>query len=74
MDARTFEPDEPLPRTCKHCAHLKTCEPECAASGFVCANPARTSHISRVGLWEFSGNIVIETTPDNTCDQWEEKA
>jgi hypothetical protein len=29
MDARTFEPDEPLPRVCKHCAWARrtTSEP-----------------------------------------------
>jgi hypothetical protein len=68
MDARTFEPDEPLPRICKHCrwsfSRVFDHDPkemfcDVAAKG---ANSLRWGHTPR------------STKPNHTCDQWEEKA
>jgi hypothetical protein len=61
MDARTFEPDEPLPRICKHC---RWCEVLLQAW---CKHPERQGEVPWVG-------VMVRTHPDNTCDQWEEKA
>ena len=66
MDARTFEPDDPLPRICKHCKW--------------CISRLRTwcEHPKKEGLKPGFGLVRVHTPrrthPDNTCDQWEEKA
>jgi hypothetical protein len=66
MDARTFEPDEPLPRICKHCKWLATV-PGWGNTQGLCILPRRL---------ENSGRPVrgVMTYVSHTCDQWEEKA
>jgi hypothetical protein len=68
MDARTFEPDEPLPRICKHCKWFENV----VVFGGKCKHPERRPpYDPRVVS---SGVAYYHPHPDNTCDQWEEKA
>jgi hypothetical protein len=64
MDARTFEPDEPLPRTCKHCKWS-----EMFARSLRCTHPKGRT----VGMGVHKP-FPPRTHPDDTCDEWEEKA
>ncbi len=60
MDARTFEPDEPLPRVCKHCAWG-----EVLLQAW-CKYPREQGETPRF-------DVMVRTHPDNTCDHWEER-
>jgi hypothetical protein len=72
MDARTFEPDEPLPRICKHCKHSLALES--SPTGLVCYHRGK-EHLAIV-QWppKHEGKFVSQVSAQDTCDQWEEKA
>lgn len=78
MDAREFEPDDPLPQTCQHCKWAKL-EPDDVGLGMTltCSQPLT---VLSLGLAEFRrlGRVLGRsrmpmTQPDHTCKHWEER-
>lgn len=75
MDARTFEPDVPLPRVCKHCAwagmHLAA-EVWGVKGLMACSNPLQVwgrQPTAEEDSWKAHKGVE----PDHTCDHWEER-
>ena len=69
MDARTFEPDEPLSRICKHCKWGEWEQTEYDGLTLTCKN--------QKALEKRSPSLVLTGVfvgASETCDQWEEKA
>ena len=64
MDAREFEPDDPLPQTCQHC---KWGERRLVqnVTELTCQDPVLVRPQS------FGFAIIVE--PDHTCKHWEER-
>jgi len=74
MDARTFEPDEPLPRVCKHCAWGKSHIIAGRQPVVMCQNHTATRNfapVTGVGLLVYPTSVNVP--PDHTCDHWEER-
>jgi hypothetical protein len=73
MDARTFEPDEPLPRICKHCRwwdqYLWGDNPR----GY-CSVRLKNVPSTSLTLEGVPGPKFRDVMSTYTCDQWEEKA
>lgn len=71
MDAREFEPDDPLPQTCQHCKwgerELFNGQPI-----VMCWNSIA------IGEFFFSAGVgfrpvAVHVKPDHTCKHWEER-
>ena len=71
MDARTFEPDEPLPRICKHCRWCEAFMEEVQV--MLCREPKRLESCPPLFPWASIEPAGISTHPDHTCDHWEER-
>ena len=75
MDAREFEPDDPLPQTCQHCkwgeAHF--IGGVYGINGLLdCTNPAHVSGrkpLPEKDFWKAHKGVK----PDHTCKHWEER-
>lgn len=74
MDARTFEPDEPLPRVCKHCAWGERHHVETGGSVLLCKNILNLDDCAPLFPWlpDFKP-AAFSVNPDYTCDHWEER-
>jgi hypothetical protein len=74
MDARTFEPDEPLPRVCKHCAWGKREQVQYVGLTITCKSKQALKERSKdmPGLPSLVPTGVYVGASE-TCDHWEER-
>ena len=74
MDARTFEPDDPLPRVCRHCKWAEQEQVQYVGLTLTCVNPQSLEERSAAmpGLPSLVSTGVY-VAANETCEHWEER-